>query len=117
LFVLGAPVLAIFLSRRRVLGSIVALGLVLAAVPWLVFNEAKRLVGPANVLYQPRERLYFALRPDHLGPYTEAVEQLKKRRCATLGLLMAGDDWEYPLWVLVEGGWEGPASAGDRGNP
>jgi Dolichyl-phosphate-mannose-protein mannosyltransferase len=103
LFVLGAPVLGIVLSRRRVLGSIVALGLVLATVPWLVFNEAKRLVGPANVLYQPREQQYFALRPDHRGPYTEAVEQLKKRRCATLGLLTAADDWEYPLWVLVEG--------------
>jgi len=106
LFVLAAPVVGIVLARGRWLGPLVALGLMVATIPWLLFSETKPLLGRASLLHQDRETLYFAMRPDLREPYRDTVTRLRERGCEAVGLLMDENGFEYPLWVLM-GSWGG----------
>lgn len=110
LFVLGAPVVGIVLARRPRLGRMVAVGLLVAAVPWLLFSETKPLLGNASMFHRGRETQYFAMRPDLREAYLDTVERLRESGCAAVGFLMDENDFEYPLWVLL-------GKSGGRGRP
>jgi hypothetical protein len=72
-----------------------------ASLPWLLAGLPRPLVGPGSVLRVPRSEQYLASRP-HLAPaYLAAARYLRATGCRSLGLALAGDSGEYPLWVLL----------------
>lgn len=110
LFVLFSPLvgatLAMFLSRR-VVGALVC-GLLILAVPYLVFNHSRAIVqlrpllGPKNLVAADRHTLLFINRPDLQRPYEELARSIGASGCERVGLVTGVDDWEYPLWVLLK---------------
>jgi hypothetical protein len=78
--------------------------LLLAAMPWVLLNETRPLVGPQTVLQVPRERQYFVVLPDLETPLTWAAAEATASGCQRIGLMISQDHWDYPLWVLLHGG-------------
>jgi hypothetical protein len=85
----------------------------LLALPSLVLNASRPLLPPApfalswvaprSILVEPRERQYFANRPQLYRSYTDAVAQLDSLGCTRAALAAGYDSWEYPLWALSGG--------------
>ena len=48
-----------------------------------------------------RTELYFRVRPSLAEPYFSAAQFLSNTKCSDIGLVLGGDDWEYPFWVLL----------------
>ena len=49
----------------------------------------------------PRIEQYFANGPALLAPYRRAARAVAAAGCAEAGLVVGGNDFEYPLWVLM----------------
>lgn len=103
IFLVAAPVVAMTLVERTSWRCAVALGVVLvvASTPWVVANETRPLVGPASVLAVPRAEQLFAGRPNLREPYVHSAAWLRERGCRDVGLVIGGNEWEYPLWALL----------------
>ena len=105
MFLTAAPAVAALLdgSRRGHRGLAVLGALLLASsVPWLVANQSRPLLGPESALRTPRNLQYFANRRELASSYLETARFLRSRSCRRLGLVIGGNDWEYPLWPLLE---------------
>jgi hypothetical protein len=103
LFLLAAPFVAVQLDRwlqPRLVATIVGLAL-LAAAPAVVANQPRPLVGERSVLSTPRLDQLFVNRPELRDPYVGAAAFLATRGCRSPGLILGGNEWEYPLWVLL----------------
>jgi hypothetical protein len=126
--ILAMPLVGLAMEKALTpwVGLPLAAGLLLAAVPYVVNNEVRPIFGnPAmtanddedgeakttppgaflserSVFRQPREEQYFASRPDKLDNFTQAAETIVDSGCANLGLEAGWNDWEYPLWVLIQ---------------
>lgn len=103
LFVLWSPVVGLLLSeiRYRMAANVVIVLLLLAAVPWVVHNSSRPLIGPRSILATDRDEQYFANRRRLYEPYKRSIQFLSNSQCSDIGLMMGGDDWEYPFWVLL----------------
>jgi hypothetical protein len=91
--------------------------LLVAAVPWVIDNQTRPLVGfalPAAINPQPRfipngETIFNAPRNDLYfvkdfsleAPYIRVATQAANQQCHEIALRSGPDDWEYPLWVLT----------------
>ncbi|HEY9747127.1 MAG TPA: glycosyltransferase family 39 protein [Allocoleopsis sp.] len=54
----------------------------------------------ASILSLPRSQVYFSgVRKELATPYQAAIAAVQP--CRSVGLALGGDDWEYPLWVLM----------------
>jgi len=124
LFLLWAPafaaVVSAWLPRRA--AALVAIGLVLLALPWLLFNATRPLIGmrpePAgpevpclgplgctrvgSVLTQPQADLVFAQLRDAQAGYTAAAAAVRESSCRRIGLRIDSSDPEYALWWLLD---------------
>jgi hypothetical protein len=83
------------------MSMILAMLLVAVAVLPLLENETRPVLRKRNIFNMPRMRQYFVNRPDLFGPYVTAGRSLSAMGCKRVGLKFGGDDWEYPLWVLL----------------
>lgn len=117
LFVLGSPLIAaglLFGLQPRGASAVVVL-LLLVAVLFSIFNFSRPLAAGFDaeaakqgqlrltnrtLLTTPRHEHYFNNRPLLMQPYFEAVESLGRHSCRDVGLIISGDEWEYPLWAL-----------------
>ena len=104
LFVLFAPFIGLVLSRPRAgrIQHLFAVLLMVTALPWIFNNSSRPLLGKNSVFTTSRTDQYFRNRPSIAGPYTESVEYISNLGCSDIGLIMGGDDWEYPFWVLLD---------------
>jgi len=103
LFVLFAPLLGLLLSRIQngwIANSFVML-LVLAALPWVLRNGSRPLLEKNNIFTTSRIEQYFINRPNLSEPYSQSTQILSELHCSDVGLMMGEDDWEYPLWILL----------------
>jgi hypothetical protein len=103
LFVLFSPLIGTVCSLRlsaRV-GRALSVLLLIAGLPYLVFNQSRSLVGRRNLFTMSRRELMFYNRPHLQGPYERVVHDLAAARCDRIGLVMGVDDWEYPLWSIM----------------
>jgi hypothetical protein len=91
------------LSPRLAL-NVVAVVLTLAAIPWVLNNQSRPLIGPYSILTVSRTDQYFANRRIFAPPNIGAANFLKESHCATVGLIDNIDDWEYPLWDITNSG-------------
>lgn len=119
LLVLAAPLIGAVAARvasAKVAGAIAAV-LLIAAVPWVIDNQTRPMVGFAlptainptprylpdgeTIFNAPRADLYFVKRQSLQGPYADAVAGAAAKGCREIALWSGGNDWEYPLWVLA----------------
>jgi hypothetical protein len=104
LFVLGASLVATVVDRGAPRLSLPLAVLLLAGMlPWVVYNQARPLLGPRSILAVSRADQYFTNQPWSRQPYREAIGFLVGSQCGRVGLL-PGEWWEYPLWALLREG-------------
>lgn len=116
LFVLGAPAIGVLAGKywQPVLVTLVALGLLLAALPWAFSNVTRPLVLQWKgeiifpLLTNDRNQLYFVNRPDIYYQYVQIAEDMQRIKASNIGLVLGVDTWEYPLWVLIKQGNPAP---------
>lgn len=103
LFVLWSPLIGLVLSeiRSRRFANLIVVILLLGAVPWVVFNSSRPVIGERSIIGTDRDARYFANRPSLYEPYKRSAQFLTGSRCSDIGLTMGGDDWEYPFWVFL----------------
>lgn len=103
LFVLWGPLIGVLLSEIRNLrvANAIMVVLVLGATPWVVYNSSRPVVGQRSIFSSSRAERYFANRPSLYEPYDRSAQFLANSRCSDIGLMLGGDDWEYPFWVLL----------------
>jgi len=114
-FVLGAPLIALTLwqlLRPNTARAVTALVL-LASLPWVLFNESRMLVprpsrsvlwdrNARTVFNTSRRDMYFRNRPELAEPYEAAAQKIEAAGCREVGLVIGSDDYEYPFWVLLD---------------
>lgn len=122
-FILFSPFVGLVLSRikNHLTGNAVIVLLMIASIPWVFFNASRPLLGSESAIAKSprveknfmnpwqnkgifettRNEKYFYNNSKLVDPYLTVVEQISKSGCANVGLMIGGDDWEYPLWVLL----------------
>ena len=102
LFVLGAPLVGIWLERIKwpyARNGLMGL-LMLIAFLLVILNPGHPLIGRRSIFRHPREAQYFANRPSLYEPYRKAVDLIARRDFSRVGI-SRGPVWEYPLWVML----------------
>lgn len=106
MFALAAPLAGLYIDswRRQWLKN--ALAAILLASTFLVFQGGLRRVGffgapEKNVLFTPRNYLYFNNYRQFDQEYINAANYLAARQPRSIGLEMYDDSFEYPLWVFL----------------
>ena len=108
-FVLFAPIAGAAIGRAfSWRGSLVVGWLMLfGSLPWLIGVASRPVMplpGEANtgsVLSEPRMDLLFANGPYLEVRYTEMAAAIRADQCDTVWISLAGNQAEYPLWVLL----------------
>jgi hypothetical protein len=88
------------------LGALLVFITALASLPFLFDSVTKPLFGSRSVLVTSRTEQYFAANPSLMSSYTEVGRYLNDGHCQRVGLYGFGNDFEYPLWVLINEGRE-----------
>jgi hypothetical protein len=103
LFVLASPFVAVVLCKRLSEKFIVtiAFALLLSALPWVLFNSSRSLMGDQSIWNRTRLDQYFNNRPELRNAFFGAVYFLKSNKCGRIGLDIGSNDWEYPFWPLL----------------
>jgi hypothetical protein len=111
---LGAPLAGWWLERlldrvavrrRLVAAAVVVIITVSFAGGYasVFFGHPRRLVGTGSVFTRTEWQQRFARQPYRLQPYLTAAAEVDATGARTVGVLMGGDQWEYPFWVLLPG--------------
>ena len=101
LFVLAAPLIGVAFEGRRRLAVVLAAAFGLLALPSLAATWPRELLGPKSVLTMPRPAQQFRNHPMLQPVYEAAADVLSTMECRRVGLVLGGDDWEYPFWSLL----------------
>ena len=103
MFVLAAPLVGVIFSRLfnyRVTNALAAL-LLLLAIPWVVGNSQRPLIGPNNVFSKPRLEQYFSSPLGIRDPYFAVAGILREKGCRRIGFYSDIECWEYPFWMVL----------------
>lgn len=90
--------------RARTLELVVAV-LFFYCLPAMITNELKRFIGhPNNVFESPRSQLLFSSNPalrEELQSVCDVLREISQNQGhrVKLGLLVHGDNYEYPFWI------------------
>ena len=109
LFLLCAPWVGVVLGDllRARWGWGLAYALVLLALPWLVLNRTRPLIGlqprtsVGSVLTEPPERVLFANWQERRDFVLLASRFVRQSGCQRVGLWIDSHDWEYPFWRFL----------------
>jgi hypothetical protein len=113
LLLIGAPMIGVIATRywKPVVVTAISLVLLIAAMPWTFSNETRPLVHFSKgegimfpLLTVDRNLLYFVNRLDLYDKYVQIAGDVQRKNAASIGLILTGDGWEYPLWVLINQG-------------
>jgi len=107
--VFAAPLIAAVLGDMLAsrMSYILSAGLLVAAVPFLIGIRSRPLIAYSeeayveSVLVEDRSTLYFANGKHLINPYEELTNQIKTADCGKVGIMITGNQAEYPLWVLM----------------
>ena len=109
LFMLGAPIVAVFVARlvsirrtRIVAGMFLAL-----SIPWIILNEIRPLISyypnQESIFSTDRRKMYFADHLDIFRPYVDLVKFIAAYNPQEIGMLSTKAIYEYTIWMLL---WE-----------
>lgn len=102
LFVIGAPVVGVAFScifSQRVL-NVLSIGLIVCALPLVVYNATRPLVGRSSILTTSQLTHRFRSAPAHEAPYLKATSIIREQSPPSLGMMV--QYCEYPLWSLLQ---------------
>lgn len=103
LFILCAPFTAMILwnslSHRSI--TLIMTLLAISSIPYIFVNNSRPLIGPNNVLFKDRISQYFTNNPKIEPSYSAAADTINNLDCSQIGLVLNGDDWEYPFWIMT----------------
>lgn len=109
LFALNIPLMTHYLhvASPRLRRSLITLLAILAILYALTPMRHPFIALPtgsdeqsASILSLSRSQVYFSgVRKELAAPYQAAIAAVQP--CRSVGLALGGDDWEYPLWVLM----------------
>ncbi|TVU53877.1 MAG: hypothetical protein EA414_10070 [Arthrospira sp. PLM2.Bin9] len=113
LFVLSSAFIGVIMDKllKPKIGNSVAIIMIIASLLWLIFNESRPLVFNSKILSEnqvnnlwtlSRNDQYFINIPKLQAPYSESVDFILTENCKDVGLILGGDTWEYPFWVLFK---------------
>ncbi len=104
--VLASPWLGAIWQRLNLRGSFIVIFAILFifSQAYLFTGNPRKLIGKGNWLKVPRFGRYFVKKIPLAPAYNNAVSGVLYYKCKDIGLLMAADDWEYPLWLLLHKG-------------
>lgn len=110
LAVLGCVFLSlVFCSfRARHAEAIIFLVLFASSFAWSLGNHTRPIFGKKSILFKGRTEQYFACSPNFQDYYEDLARFLKAGHYRNVGLAFEGNDWEYPLWVLLGQAAGGP---------
>ncbi len=112
LFLLCSPLIAIALSllKYKWIPNIVVVLLILFSVPYLLNNHSRPILNfyddghvHKSIFTTDRTAQYFYNRPYIESGYREIVSSIKRSACNDIALDIGEDQYEYPLWVLMQG--------------
>jgi hypothetical protein len=103
LLVLSMPLAAVVLSDHlpQPLLYLAALVLAVAAIPYLIANPTRPLVGANSIFLEDRLRQYFTNVPDDFSAYDQAARMLRDFKCQRIGLASPLEGREYLVWVTA----------------
>jgi len=105
LFVLWAPVIGWAFERLRqpVVANLMVAGLFVLAMPWLLLNSNRPLIGDRTIWNTPSEEQLFMSRftRPYLAMFADAAALLRREHCSKVGVIRRQTDFEYPLWVML----------------
>lgn len=103
LLVLSMPLAAAVIVDRVPQPVVYAVGIILAlaAVPYLIENPTRPLVGSNSIFLTDRLHQYFTNVPDDFATYDEAARMLSDKACGRVGLESPSDGREYLIWVTA----------------
>jgi hypothetical protein len=103
LFLLAAPFFALILADlpfwKSTAWPAMAI-LVLAALPYVAANPARPVFGDGSVFVGTREDRLDREYPVRI--YLPALQFIANLHCHQVGLILSGDDWEFPIWLVQE---------------
>jgi len=111
--------IAVEAMGKKWLTTACVLLLILAALPWVLFNRTRPLIAmrpsrdpftipclagctAGSILNEPPARVLFAERPDLQEPYTLATTAIRQASCRAVGLQLDSHDYEYTFWWLLD---------------
>lgn len=105
LFVLWSPIIALTLIglSQQWFAKTVMIVLLVFSLPYLFTNQSRRLLGKDSVLLTSRLDQYFKNQPQSKQLYYDAAMLIASRGCSDVAVKLGGDEWEYPLWMLLQG--------------
>lgn len=68
----------------------------------LFASTSKPITGANNIFVTERESQYFRKNPDLFLSYKLIAKEISENKCEKLGLIINGNDWEYPIWILLK---------------
>ena len=103
-YILYSPLIAVTLSslKRPWLAGMILWILILGALPWLFFNEINGIATAKNIFNTPRLDQYFSSQPGFEYSCKEAVQYIQSKGCSQIGLDLAEENWEYPIWAMFQ---------------
>jgi len=103
-FVLASAGIGVLLEKVRFsfLQLVIITSLFFFAIPYTINSYPRHLFGKKNVFMQTREEQYFSMSKGRYKNYAQISDLLAASGCHDIGLVIGGDDWEYPLWPLLK---------------
>lgn len=102
LFVLGAPMAGLVCDRLKARGlvAVILAGIFLSCVPYVINAHPRHLLGQKTFLSKSRIENVFMERPYWRTLYAEAIAHAASQGCVNIGLVMGGDAWDYPFYLI-----------------
>jgi hypothetical protein len=95
----------------RKLSAALMVVLLVYALPYVVMNPNKFLLGDENIFVTPRDVNYFRGAPNIYTAYATARDFFDKNHASTVGVVADDISWsEYPLWIMLTHGFSKPAT-------
>jgi len=103
-FVLASAGIGVLLEKTRssILQIVIVSSLFILAIPYTINAYPRHLLGKKNVFMQTREEQYFSMSKERYCVYARISDRLAASGCQDIGLVIGGDDWEYPFWPLLK---------------
>jgi hypothetical protein len=107
-FVLTAGVVGSSLENmvRRRFVDVIGVLLFIACLPWLLSLRERPILTNektyrSSVLGTSRLELYYVSGGHLIKPHQDVMDRIRDSTCDAVGIILPGNDAEYPLWVLA----------------
>lgn len=102
LFILFSPFVVVVLSEfKKQLLYAISFVLFVMALPWVVFNSPRNMLGERNIFNTNRMQQYFTSEQDLYSEMLKVNEILQNIGCQRIGWIWSASPMEYATWQLL----------------